>query len=238
MRKQGLSGLTELELPLFARRAPCFHELIRLPLFRLLAMNTNCPQCDSSYNVTEAHIGRKVKCKSCGAALIVTENGLELKGAAAPVPPPPPANEFDLGDDRDRDDDPPRRGGKSRNRNDDEDYDDRDSGKKRGKKREPKGPSNLGEYLTFRKMVVPVIIQAIFWLLVGLIILAALIYVIMAAISGVGMAIIIALAGAIIGVPVYILIIRIYCELLIVVFRMNSTLTDIKTLLEKQQSQP
>ena len=34
--------------------------------------------------------------------------------------------------------------------------------------------------------------------------------------------------------PFYVFLIRIYCELLIVIFRMNDTLTDIKNAVERQ----
>jgi predicted Zn finger-like uncharacterized protein len=89
-------------------------------------MNNACPSCGAVYAVAAKDIGRKIKCKKCGSALMVADSGLVID---APVPPPPPAaavveddgGDFETGDEvvtargkkgkksRDRDDD--RRGG-------------------------------------------------------------------------------------------------------------------------------
>jgi hypothetical protein len=53
--------------------------------------------------------------------------------------------------------------------------------------------------------------------------------------SGNALTIITSLFGALISVPVGILVIRLYTEVLILLFRMNETLTDIKNALEKNQ---
>ncbi|MDB5309699.1 MAG: hypothetical protein JWO38_3901 [Gemmataceae bacterium] len=209
-------------------------------------MNTKCPQCDTSYNVTEAHIGRKVKCKNCSAALIVTENGLEFAAAAVPavpssppVPPPAAAFAFDAGED-DRgpvDEEEPRKPAKSKGRRRNEEVDEADSDEDRpirSRERKAKGPSNIGAYLSFRKMIVPVIIQIVFWVLVGAILLGAIVYAVISLFLGNGMLILIAFGSLIIGVPLYILLVRMYCELVMIVFRMYDTLTDIKQILEKQ----
>ena len=209
-------------------------------------MNTKCPQCDTAYNVPTANIGRKVKCKSCSAALIMTEEGLELQGAPAPPPPPPPppprvepppAFEFDAEqDDPGREEEKPRRSGKAKGSRrevvEEEIYD--DDGPSGVPVRKAKGPSNFGEYLKFRKMIVPVKIQTIFWLIVGIMVIVALGLSVPSMMTGSTTAILIALVGLIIIVPFGILMVRIYCELLIIVFRMYDALVDIKTLLEKQ----
>ncbi len=51
-------------------------------------MNNTCPSCGAIYNVASKDIGRRIKCKKCSAALIVTEAGLEEEGAAAAAPAP------------------------------------------------------------------------------------------------------------------------------------------------------
>src|SRR5690349_19401608 len=56
-------------------------------------MNNTCPTCGALYNVASKDIGRRIKCKKCSAALIVTESGLEEEGAAAPASSPKPARE-------------------------------------------------------------------------------------------------------------------------------------------------
>jgi predicted Zn finger-like uncharacterized protein len=207
-------------------------------------MNTKCPQCDTSYNVPSANIGRKVKCKSCSAALVMTEAGLELQGAPAPPPPPPPprvepppAFEFDAEqDDPGREEEKPRRSGKAKGSRrevvEEEIYD--DDGPSGVPVRKAKGPSNFGEYLKFRKMIVPVIIQTIFWIIVGIMVIASLGYSVLSMLSGSTTIILGTLVGLIITVPFGILIVRIYCELIIIMFRMYDALVDIKTLLEKQ----
>jgi predicted Zn finger-like uncharacterized protein len=70
-------------------------------------MNSTCPTCGALYNVASKDIGRKLKCKKCGAALKVTDAGLELDAAPAAgtgsKPAPVPASVDDDRDDRDRD---------------------------------------------------------------------------------------------------------------------------------------
>jgi len=39
-------------------------------------MNNACPSCDAVYAVTAKDVGRKIKCKKCGAALRVDDEGL------------------------------------------------------------------------------------------------------------------------------------------------------------------
>ncbi len=87
----------------------------------------------------------------------------------------------------------------------------------------------LMDYLTFRRMITPIIIQVIFW--VGAV---------LASLSGVIMMIaslkLKQVDGVFIGFFVMILgpvIVRIYCELLIIFFRMNETLTEIHNDLKR-----
>ncbi len=85
----------------------------------------------------------------------------------------------------------------------------------------------MSDFWAFRKMVTPVIIQILFW--VGVI--ACL----------VGGVIMIGLGreypGMVLkGVLVFIfgpLLVRVYCEILIVFFRINETLTEIKHIVER-----
>jgi hypothetical protein len=65
-------------------------------------------------------------------------------------------------------------------------------------------------------MITPIIIQVIFWL--GVIVFA------IAALVSMGQSFLLGLALLVVG-P---LCVRIYCELLIVLFRINDTLTEIK----------
>ncbi|MBM3979450.1 MAG: hypothetical protein FJ304_04055 [Planctomycetes bacterium] len=66
-------------------------------------MNGNCPTCGALYNVGEKDIGRKLKCKKCSSALMVSDEGLVLDdGKGAPASDPKPKRDTaDSDDDRD-----------------------------------------------------------------------------------------------------------------------------------------
>jgi hypothetical protein len=94
----------------------------------------------------------------------------------------------------------------------------------------------MKDFLLFRRMVTPYIIMFIFWLAIILLIL----------VMAVGTVVVLgqednqnAILGLCIawpiGLPLGILVIRIYCELLILFFRMNETLTDIKNTLASKK---
>jgi hypothetical protein len=71
----------------------------------------------------------------------------------------------------------------------------------------------MNDFLAFRKMLTPVIIQVLFW--VGLLGIA------IGAFAQLG-------AMALIAIPFMALFWRVYCEILIVIFRILDVLTDIK----------
>ena len=93
--------------------------------------------------------------------------------------------------------------------------------------------SSRNDFLAFRKMITPVIIQAVFWIGTGVCVLAGLILIVWGAssYSGGGAQVLFGLFLAVAG-P---FLVRIYCELLILFFRMNETLTEIRTTLVEQQ---
>lgn len=68
-------------------------------------MNQNCPSCGALYNVAEKDIGRKLKCKKCSAALVVTDAGLAADGGAPADDPKPKRERAAMADDYD--DEPP-----------------------------------------------------------------------------------------------------------------------------------
>lgn len=90
------------------------------------------------------------------------------------------------------------------------------------------------DYLMFRRMITPMIIQVIFWLLVGLVVLGGLIglvasiWIMVSEDFGIGLGLVLTHLVWIVLMPI---LIRIYCELVILFFRMNETLTDIKQTL-------
>jgi hypothetical protein len=79
----------------------------------------------------------------------------------------------------------------------------------------------MKDFLNFKKMVTPVVIQFLFWIGVIACVIAGLIGLRHSALQG----ILTLLVGP--------LIVRIYCELLIVIFSINDTLTEMKNLLKR-----
>jgi hypothetical protein len=89
------------------------------------------------------------------------------------------------------------------------------------------------DFWAFRTMITPVIIQIIFWIGVGLCIIGGIV--------------LIATPGRYPGTPnalkgLLLLIfgpigVRIYCEILIIFFRINETLTEIKHAVERREPQ-
>lgn len=91
----------------------------------------------------------------------------------------------------------------------------------------------MKDFWNFKKMITPIIIQVLFWLGV----LGCIIGGIVQIVSGIeypdpGM-IFAGIAWLILG-PI---VVRIYCELLIILFSINDTLTDIKKQLNRPQDQ-
>ena len=95
----------------------------------------------------------------------------------------------------------------------------------------------MNDFLAFRKMVTPVIIQVLFWVGTILCLVAGLVTIggatLLSAQGGIQapLAVLAGLAYFTLG-P---LVVRIYCEILIVVFRMNETLTEIRNSLTPRQ---
>lgn len=94
---------------------------------------------------------------------------------------------------------------------------------------------NWRDFLDFRRMITPVIIKILFWIGVGAAIISGLIVFfggIIGGISGDGFGRVI---GGLIGGPLVMVVgiisVRIYAELLILAFRINETLSDIRDLL-------
>lgn len=54
-------------------------------------MNNLCPACGAAYKLRPTDVGRKVRCKRCGAALLVTAEGLVAEAAAGAIPSDPGA---------------------------------------------------------------------------------------------------------------------------------------------------
>lgn len=84
----------------------------------------------------------------------------------------------------------------------------------------------MGKFLKFEKMITPIFIQIIFWLcfLISIISSVALIgYGVISSSGGFR-----EIMAGFIGLLIAPIIIRIYCEMLIVIFKMQGALTDIR----------
>jgi hypothetical protein len=75
----------------------------------------------------------------------------------------------------------------------------------------------VGDYLTFRRMITPVFIQIIFWIGVLAIVIAGIVQIGNGETAGGLLLLLLGPLGA-----------RIYAEILIVIFRMNDSLLDIR----------
>ncbi len=85
----------------------------------------------------------------------------------------------------------------------------------------------MDDYLSFRKMITPIIIQVVFWIGAVIIALAGLWNIFRGATeyAGGGTLVLYGLLTLLLG-PLFW---RIFCELLVVIFRINETLTEIKS---------
>lgn len=78
----------------------------------------------------------------------------------------------------------------------------------------------MNEFLSFRKMITPVLIQVIFWLTT----IAVSVSLLVAGGQQGGTGVLVAL----VIIPIFVLMIRVYCELLILIFRIYETLVEIR----------
>ena len=87
----------------------------------------------------------------------------------------------------------------------------------------------MEEFLNFKKMITPLVIKILFWIGIVLVVIAGLGSIIGGLAGGGGFpAVLVGLITILIG-PLFV---RIYCELLIVIFNVNDTLTEIKDILK------
>jgi len=86
----------------------------------------------------------------------------------------------------------------------------------------------MKDFLTFRRMITPVIIEILFWLGSIICVLVGLAWLVNNREGAMGLALLV--LGP--------LAVRIYCELLILAFRINETLTDIRNTLKSREPNP
>ena len=167
-----------------------------------------CPQCNCQLRVPDQLLGKKIKCPSCGVNFTASAAG----GARAATEEPEGA----LDEEGEEETTSPSSG--------------RPLQRKRFRRAGSKS-SLLVDFLVFRKMITPIIIQIIFWMAVAFSLIFGLVSILMVLVASPhvdGLITLGGLFGSVLWMIVGPVIARVYCEILILFFRMNDTLTEIK----------
>jgi len=164
----------------------------------------NCPTCDARIRAPDNAVGRQVKCPKCGSTFTASAPGAapeqeESPLSSAVVAPSEPEPENWP---------PPRT---------------------RSKRTRDSSGNDIVDFLLFRKLVAPIIIQILFWLgLLGVLGFGCfqLLMAAMALTKSVEAGLFLFCVAAIYLVlgPI---VVRLYCEMLIVIFRIYETLSEM-----------
>ena len=99
---------------------------------------------------------------------------------------------------------------------------------------------NWKDFITFRRMITPTLIQVLFWIGVVAILLSGTVMFFAGLIGGIREEDISMVFAALLGAPLFtlvgLLLVRLYTELLIVIFRINDALHDIRDLLQTRDN--
>lgn len=209
-----------------------------------MPIQLRCPDCSAKIRAPDTIIGRQVRCPKCDAEFTAVDDSPAAGPAAPEVPdhsspvypsvapperkevPPPSRIEEPATD--------------SAPETDDEGEETRTP--EQVTSVPPGGAQNpIVDFLLFRTMIAPLIIQIIFWIGVLTFVVGGLVNLVLAVMViadgrevrlGVGWAF--ASLGTIFVGP---LLVRIYCELFILLFRMYDTLRELLVALEKERRQ-
>ncbi len=91
----------------------------------------------------------------------------------------------------------------------------------------------MQDFWAFRRMITPVIIQILFWIGIAVCVIGGIVAIIAGAAGGRALFALQGLMTLILG-PIAV---RVYLELIIVMFRINETLTDIKNIVGRTPQQ-
>lgn len=94
----------------------------------------------------------------------------------------------------------------------------------------------MEEFLSFRKMITPTIIRIIFWVGCGIAVLAGLVTLVTSFGRNSGGAL--QFLGGLLAIILGPIFVRIACEQIILFFRINETLSEIRSDLKELKSQP
>ena len=92
----------------------------------------------------------------------------------------------------------------------------------------------MENFLKFKKMVTPIIIQMLFWIGLVTCVIVGIVDITVGVTSHSGGTAVLKGIGWLVLGPIGV---RIYCEILIVIFSINNILTDLKNLLKHQREQ-
>jgi len=196
-----------------------------------------CTHCGASGNAPDHILGQQVRCSKCKQSFIAGGSA-PAEAAFADASDAPADDEQDEGFPTNEDISrsvPARAKGKARDEDEapEEEEVDETPGRSIKKPARRAGNSSLMDLLLFRRMIAPYLIIVMFWLGMALAIfgsLAAIVFGIIGGASGLPMAL-----GGLVFLFVGPISVRLSCEILIVVFRINETLTDIRNHLHKTE---
>ncbi len=89
--------------------------------------------------------------------------------------------------------------------------------------------SSRGGFFTFHKMITPAVITVVFWIGIVAVLIAGIVMIVMGATQPRAELVLMGVGYLILG-PIAV---RVYCEMIVVIFRINDTLTDIKNSLSR-----
>ncbi len=212
-------------------------------------MNRLCPNCQASYNINEQHLGRTFTCQRCQSQLVVQPDGIQVAGAAQQPSPgaaqQPATGAAQYGEGQYAPQQPAAYGGAVEGgfagASQDPYGTEGDFGAPGTVRRRSSASSSpFMDFLLFRRMIAPILIQILFWFGVVMTVLMGLGTMIAGIVAtsqrggaAVGMTILLFGFVTLVSGPV---VVRLYCEVLIIFFRINETLTDIKGELEKNRT--
>lgn len=187
-----------------------------------MPINVICPNagCQKRFTVPDNAAGKSATCTNCGTKIAIPAEGGEFE-EPAPAKKRPKAD-FDTDDDRD---DEPKSRKKGRKGRDDDDFDDAPPVRRRAPS--VPGENPFVDFLMFRRMITPWIVMILYWVSVVLYIFGGL----FSMIFGGGF------ASVLYGMALMFLgpfVSRIFCETIILAFRINETLTDIRNNTKKE----
>ncbi len=210
-----------------------------------MSITITCPHCAAKGNVPDTMVGQNVRCPKCKKTFLIEappeEPVRSNVRATAPQSAPPPASSFDFGTDA-----PAPAPSATEDAGLPDPYAERDqeihaeeSEEAEGRTVRRSASSGQGggfvDFLLFRKMITPTIVLALFYIVAGLGCLGTIASAALSIFSGNVGLILMSVIGGFFGYIFFILMARIWCELILVIFRHYETAVDILDELRKQR---